>query len=160
MKLSIIAAVDENGVIGKNNGLPWKLPRELKYVKEKTMGSSIVLGRKNYESIGMPLPGRRNIVLTRDPSYKAEGCEVIHAMEDLFFLTSGEEEVFIFGGAEIYKIYLPYVDKIYLTRIHHSFKGDTFFPNLDLSMWKEHPPIQGITDEYNPYTYFYHVYER
>lgn len=160
MKLSIIVAMDEQGVIGKDNKLPWHLPNDLKHVKNTTIGNSILLGRKNYESIGKPLPGRRNIILTRDKHYKAEGCEVIHSWEDLFFLCSGEEEVFIFGGSEIYKLYLPYVTTIYLTRIYEIFEGDVYFPTLNWSEWQEVSSEKGIQDKKNIYPHAFQVFKR
>nr|AIA18896.1 Dihydrofolate reductase [uncultured bacterium] len=127
MLISIIAAMDNNRVIGKNNDLPWRLPKEWQYVKKTTMGHPIVLGRKNFESIGKALPGRRNIIVSRDYDYTAVGCEIVHTVEDVFRLCEGEEEIFIFGGEQIYTLFLPYVDKMYLTKIHHDFEGDTFF---------------------------------
>lgn len=160
MKLSIIVAMDEQGIIGKDNDLPWNLPNDLKYVREKTLGRSILLGRKNYESIGKPLPGRRNIILTRDNGYKAEGCEVIHSWEDVFFLCSGEEEVFIFGGAEIYELYMPHVTKMYITRIHESFEGNTYFPTLNWTEWQEVSSTEGIQDEKNIYPHTFQVFKR
>jgi dihydrofolate reductase len=161
MKLSIIVAFDENGVIGHNNQIPWSLPNDLKHVRAVTMGHSIVLGRKNHESIGKALPGRRNIVLTRNKAFIAPGCEVVHAMEDVFFLCSGEEEVFIFGGTDIYELFMPYVQKMYVTRIHHAFEGDTFFPKIDWDQWDEPEEAeQGVTDEKNQHSYAYHIYTR
>lgn len=160
MIVSIIVAMDVNRVIGKDNTLPWRLPAELQYVKRTTMGHPIILGRKNYESIGRPLPGRRNIILTRDPEFQAEGCEIAHSVEEVYELCKGEEEIFIFGGEQIYKLFLQDVDKLYMTVIHHEFEGDTFFPEIDFSEWNEISKEQGITDEKNPYTYYYHVYER
>ena len=127
MITSIIVAMDMNRVIGKDNQLPWRLPRELQYVKQTTMGHPIILGRKNYEAIGRPLPGRRNIVMTKDPQFSAEGCEIAHSVEEVYQLCEGEEEIFIFGGEQIYKLFLEKTDKLYVTVIHHEFEGDTFF---------------------------------
>ncbi|MEH6942622.1 dihydrofolate reductase [Bacillus sp. JJ722] len=160
MIVSIIVAMDEKRVIGMNNQLPWRLPRELQYVKKTTMGHPIIIGRKNYESIGRPLPGRRNIVLTRDVHFQAEGCEIAHSPEEVLKLCANEEEIFIFGGEQIYKLFLSQTDKLYITKIHHAFEGDTFFPEIDYSEWNEVFVEQGITDEKNPYTYYFHVYER
>ena len=140
--------------------MPWRLPAELQYVKKTTMGHSIVMGRKNYEAIGRPLPGRRNIVMSRDNSFKAEGCEVMHSPEEVLEKCSHEEEIFIFGGEQIYKLFLPYVSKLYITRIHHSFSGDVFFPEIDYSEWIEVFREKGLTDEKNPYEYYYHIYEK
>lgn len=160
MRLSLIVAMDERGGIGSCNRLPWTLPKDLKRVREITMGHSILLGRKNYESIGKPLPGRRNIILTRDQTYRANGCEIIHAMEDLFFLCSGENEVFVFGGSEIYELYLPYVDRMYITKIKDSFEVDTYFPDLDWSEWNEVSKEKHVKDEKNPHDFEFALYER
>jgi len=160
MIVSIIVAMDINRVIGKENQLPWRLPRELQYVKKTTMGHPIILGRKNYESIGRPLPGRRNIILTRDENFSPEGCEIAHSVEEVYKLCENEEEIFIFGGEQIYKLFLEDTDKLYVTVIHHEFEGDTFFPEIDWTKWKEIFVEQGITDEKNPYEYYYHVFER
>lgn len=160
MIVSIIVAMDLNRVIGKDNTLPWRLPRELQYVKKTTMGHPIILGRKNYESIGRPLPGRRNIILTRDRQFKADGCEIAHSIEDVYKMCKGEEEIFIFGGEQIYKLFLQDTNRIYLTKIHYEFEGDTFFPDIDESEWKEISVEQGITDEKNPYIYYYHILEK
>ena len=160
MTVSIIAAMDENRVIGKDNQMPWRLPAELQYVKKTTMGHPIVMGRKNYEAIGRPLPGRRNIVMSRDQSFRAEGCEVMHSPQEVLEKCGQEEEIFIFGGEQIYRLFLPFVSKLYITRIHHSFEGDVFFPEIDYSEWKEVSREKGLTDEKNPYEYYYHIYEK
>ncbi len=137
MIVSFMVAMDENRVIGKDNNLPWRLPSELQYVKKTTMGHPLIMGRKNYEAIGRPLPGRRNIIVTRNEGYHVEGCEVVHSVEEVFELCKNEEEIFIFGGAQIYDLFLPYVDKLYITKIHYAFEGDTFFPEMDMTNWKE-----------------------
>lgn len=160
MIVSIIVAMDLNRVIGKDNKLPWRLPAELQYVKKTTMGHPIIMGRKNYESIGRPLPGRRNIIVTRDSSYSVEGCEIAHSVEEVFKLCEGEEEIFIFGGEQIYKLFMPYTEKLYITKIHHEFEGDTFFPEIDYSLWNEVSVEKGIRNEKNPYEYEYYVYEK
>ncbi|WP_050615318.1 dihydrofolate reductase [Bacillus testis] len=160
MIVSMIVAMDEDRVIGKDNKMPWRIPRELQYVKKVTMGHPIVMGRKNYESIGRPLPGRRNLILTRDPDFKADGCEVLHSKDDVYKACQGEDEVFIFGGEQIYKLFLNDCERLYITRIHHSFGGDTFFPEVDLEDWEETYREKGIRDEKNDYDYVYHVYEK
>lgn len=147
MIVSFMVAMDENRVIGKDNNLPWRLPSELQYVKKTTMGHPLIMGRKNYEAIGRPLPGRRNIIVTRNEGYHVEGCEVAHSVEEVFELCKNEEEIFIFGGAQIYDLFLPYVDKLYITKIHHAFEGDTFFPEMDMTNWKEVFVEKGLTDE-------------
>lgn len=160
MLISLIAALDHNMVIGKNNDIPWRLPKEWEYVKKTTMGHPIIMGRKNFESIGRALPGRRNIILTRDKGYSAEGCEVVHSIEDIFTSCENEGEVFIFGGEQIYTLFLPYVDKMYITKIHYEFDGDTFFPEINFENWNEVSVEKGTTDEKNPYIYYFHIYER
>lgn len=160
MNISLIAAMDENRVIGKDNDIPWRLPKDWEYVKKVTEGSPIILGRKNFESIGRILPGRRNIVLTRDKSFHCEGCEIAYSIEEVFKLCEKEQEIFIFGGEQIYKIFMPYVKKMYITKIHDEFEGDTFFPEVDENEWDEISVEKGVTDKENPYTYYFHVYER
>lgn len=144
MKISLIAAMDKNRVIGKENDIPWRIPRDWEYVKDTTMGYPIILGRKNLESIGRPLPDRRNIVLTRDKYFNFDGCEIAHSIEDVFELCKNEEEIFIFGGEQIYHLFLPYVEKMYITKIHHEFEGDTFSPEVNFDDWKEVSVKKGV----------------
>ncbi len=151
--------MDENNVIGKDNDLPWYLPNDLKYFKKVTTGHTIAMGRKTYESIGRPLPNRQNIVLTRDLSYNAEGCTVIHSIDELKPYLN-DDEVFLIGGAELFKMALPIADRLYITRIHDTFDGDTYFPSIDFSEWKVVEELKGETDERNPYEHTYYVYER
>lgn len=158
--ISIIAAMDKNRVIGIGNQLPWRLPKELQYVKNTTIGHPIIMGRKNFESIGRALPKRRNVIITRDKNFSVEGCEIAYSMEDVFELCKNEKEIFIFGGEQIYKLFLPYADKLYITKIHHEFEGDTYFPEVNLEQWNEISVQKGITDEENPYTYYFHIYEK
>lgn len=160
MKFSLIVAMDKNRVIGKDNDIPWRIPKDWEYVKNTTQGHAIVMGRKNLESIGRALSNRRNIVLTRKKDFTFDGCEIAHSIEEVFDLCKSEEEVFIFGGEEIYKLFMPYVEKMYITKIHHEFDGDTFFPEVDYGEWEEVSVTKGITDEKNPYTYYFHIYER
>lgn len=160
MNISLIVAMDKDGAIGKDNKLPWHLPNELAYVKKMTMGCPIILGRKNYESIGRALPGRRNIILTRDKYFSANGCEIAHSVEEVLEICKNEEEIFIFGGEQIYKLFMPYVDTMYVTRIEYVFHGDTFFPVTDFMDWDEMTVTPGLTDEKNPYIYNYYVYKR
>ncbi|PUU89357.1 dihydrofolate reductase [Halanaerobium sp.] len=161
MSLSIIAAMDQNQLIGVQGEIPWDLPADLKYFKKTTMGAPVIMGRKTFESIGFPLPGRRNIILTRNKDYEAEDCEVVHSKQEILdeFLKK-KEEAFIIGGAEIYKQFLAYSDKLYLTIIEHQFSGDTYFPKLDWQKWDKVSEKEGTTDSDNPYSYSYHVYQR
>jgi len=160
LQISLIAAMDRNRVIGKENDIPWRIPNDWKFVRKTTEGHPIILGRKNFESIGRVLPGRRNIILSRDTGLTIEGCEIAHSIQDVFDLCANEAEIFIFGGEQIYKMFMPYVSKMYITKIHHEFEGDTFFPELDRNEWKEISVERGIQDERNPYVYYFHVYER
>lgn len=129
--LSIIVAMSQNRVIGLNNQLPWHLSEDLKNFKKITMGHTIVMGRKTFDSIAKALPGRTNVILTSDPSYHAEGIQVIHNFDALVKLGKTEEEVFIIGGAKVYEQSLKYVNNIYMTLIKKDFTGDAFFPEID-----------------------------
>ena len=142
-----------NRVIGKDNQLPWHLPADLKHFKETTMGKPILMGRKTWESIGRPLPGRTNIVVTRDENYDAPGCVVVHSIEAAMQAASPQEEVMVIGGAEFYRQVLPRADCIYLTRINEDFEGDTLFPELDSSEWQEIERVDCDADDKNPHSY-------
>ena len=133
--LSIIVAVAENNVIGKDNDLIWKLPRDMRHFKETTTGHYIIMGRKTFESNGRPLPNRTNVIITRDKTYKAEGCIIAHSLEDAIKEAKNDSEAFIIGGGVIYELAMPLIDRIYLTKIHHLFEGDTFFPELNMNEW-------------------------
>ena len=152
--------MDKNRVIGKNNDIPWRIPKDWAYVKNITMGYPIILGRRNLESIGRVLPCRRNIVLTRDRDFNFEGCEIVHSVKGVFDICRNEEEIFIFGGEQIYQLFLPYVKRMYMTKIDHEFEGDIFFPKINLDEWKEISVEKGVMDDQNPYNYYFHVYEK
>lgn len=160
--ISFILAMDENRVIGKDNQLPWYLPEDLKYFRRVTMGNPIVMGRKTFDSIGKPLPGRENIILTRNQDYACDGCTVFYHIDD--FLTACREhpdkEYFVIGGAEIFNVLLPNVDRLYITQIHHQFDGDTYFTTLEMNDWELVSREQGIKDEKNPYDYEFLKYDR
>ena len=143
MKVSLIVAVAENGVIGKDNDLIWHLPKDMRFFKETTTGHHVIMGRKNFESIPerfRPLPNRTNVVITRQSDYQAEGCVVVNSLEAALEVAqhNGDKEPFIIGGGQIYKLALDrnLVDKIYLTKVHQAFDGDTFFPKLS-EEWQE-----------------------
>lgn len=160
MILSLIAAVDKNLGIGKDNQLLWHLPADLKYFKKITSGNTVIMGRLTYESIGKALPNRRNIVLSRSKDFKAEGCEV---MEDLFTAIKSckkNEEVFIIGGATIYRQAIQVADKIYLTRVEASKDADAFFPDFSLSAWKLIHMEMHKADEKNKFNYTFSIYQR
>jgi dihydrofolate reductase len=158
--ISLLVAMDNNRTIGKNNDLPWYLPADLKYFKKVTMGHPIVMGRKTYESIGRPLPGRENIIITRDKSYDIESAQVVHSIQEAIDVTKDEDEVFVIGGAEIFKQYMPDSDRLYITQIEHDFDGDTFFPEINYAEWKIISKEKGIKDEKNPYDYYFMIYDR
>jgi len=160
MTISFIFAMDRNRAIGYENKLPWHLPADLKFFKTTTMGHPILMGRKTYESIGKPLPGRRNIVLTRDRDYTAAGCDVVHSPEEAIALVGEGEEGFVIGGAELFHLFLPYADKMYVTRIDHAFEGDTYFPEIDEGKWRLVSTEAGVRDEKNPYDFRFEIYEK
>lgn len=140
--------------------MPWRLPRDWQYVQKITMGKTIVLGRKNFESIGRVLPGRKNIVLTRKRDLSPQNCLIVHSIDEVLQTCRSDEEVFIFGGEEIYTQFMPMITKLYLTKIHHVFEGDTYFPEINERDWKEISRVKGIKDKQNPYTYYFHQYMR
>jgi dihydrofolate reductase len=160
MKVSMIAAMGANRAIGLRGSLPWHLPADLRFFKQKTWGHVVIMGRKTFESVGKPLPGRRNLVVSRKDDFRPEGVEVAGSLEEALDLAAGEGEVFICGGAEIYRRALDCADRIYLTLIHQSFEADTFFPEFDPSLWRERERIDRDPDERNPYPYSFVVYER
>ena len=135
--LTLIVAVARNGIIGRDNTLPWHLPEDLKHFKALTTGHPIVMGRKTWESLGRPLPGRHNIVVTHDAAYYAAGATVVNSLEDALRLVNGAEELFVIGGAEIYRLALPLADRLQLTELDADFTGDTHFPDFNRSKWRE-----------------------
>ncbi len=126
--INMIVATSKNNQIGIDNKLPWHIPEDLSYFKEKTKGHIVVMGRKTYESIGRPLPNRKNVVLTRDKTFKPEGVTVIHSFEEALIMCSVEEESYIIGGAEIYRLFLPYANRLYITIVDKAIQGDAAFP--------------------------------
>lgn len=160
MSMTYILAMGKNRVIGRDNALPWRLPRDMAFFKEQTMGKKVLMGRKTWESFGAkPLPGRTNIVMTRDARYEATGAQVIHTVEEAVETSKGEE-VMVIGGEEIYKLLMSYADRLLITEIDETFEGDTFFPELDENEWECIQEVQGIRDEKNPYDYRFCTYER
>ncbi|MFI8577398.1 dihydrofolate reductase [Rossellomorea aquimaris] len=159
--ISFIWAMDQNRLIGKDNGLPWRLPEDLKFFKKTTDGHGIVMGRKTFDSIGKPLPKRDNVVLTRNTSFQPEGCLVLHSVEDILEWAEGRNsETFIMGGREVYKQFIPHVDKLYVTEIHHEFEGDTTMPSIPWEDFTCISSVKGLKDEKNPYDYEFKVYVR
>lgn len=156
--ISIIVAADENNTIGKDNGLIWHLPDDLKFFKEKTLNHAIIMGRKTYESVGKPLPKRTNIIITRDRNFTAEGCIVVHSLEDaLAQAAKVDENPFVVGGEQIYKMALPVADVVYLTRIHHKFNGDRHFPLLG-EEWVETESVPHGIDEKHAHAFTFKKY--
>lgn len=159
--ISLIVAMDQNRVIGKNNKLPWHLPADLQYFKKVTMGHPIVMGRKTFESIGRVLPGRENVIVTRNQEFKAEGCVVLHDIAQIkMFADNHEKEVFVIGGAEIFKEILPFTDRLYITEIHETFEGDTFFPEIDENEWDEISSNPGNIDEKNRFAHDFIILQK
>jgi dihydrofolate reductase len=136
-RICLIAAMAANRVIGRSNALPWRLPADLKHFKALTMGHPVVMGRKTYESIGRPLPGRRNLVITRNRAYSAPGCEIVHSLDAAVAACRGAGEIFIIGGAELYRESLPRAHCLEFTEIHADFEGDASFPRYAPNQWRE-----------------------
>jgi len=154
MRISLVVAMADNRVIGRDNTLPWHLPADLQHFKRITMGKPILMGRRTWESIGRPLPGRTSIVITRDAAYAAPGCIVAHSVEAALQAAADcADEAMVIGGAEFYGQLLPRADTLYLTRIQADFEGDTFFPELDESEWREVERSDCEPDDRNPYRY-------
>lgn len=137
MIISLIVAMDKNNVIGKDNKMPWHIPDDLKRFKKLTMGKPIIMGRKTFESIGKPLPGRINIILTKDVNYSQDGCNVVHSVDEALKFCKGNDELMVIGGAKIYEQFLIMAKKIYLTLVDDEYEGDTYFPELDMREWEE-----------------------
>lgn len=160
MTLSCIVAVSENGIIGREGDLPWHLPEDLERFKSLTMGHPMVMGRRTYESIGRPLPGRKSVVLTRSDQFAPEGVTVVGSLDEALDACEGEDEVFVIGGASLFAEALPRADRLYLTRVHATIEGDTFFPEETLDdfilLEEEHHPI----DEKHRHPYSFQCYER
>ena len=162
MIVSAIVAVAENGVIGKDNDIPWRLSSDMKYFKRTTINHHVITGRNNFLSIGRPLPKRTNVIITRNLFYAVENCLIAHSVEDALqiALDNGEEEAFIIGGAKIYELSLPYWDKLYLTKVHGKVEGDVLFPELNMEEWKLISSEDHSADEKNEFDYTFQVFER
>jgi dihydrofolate reductase len=166
IRLSLMVAKASNRVIGRNNKLPWYLPNDLKYFKQVTFGKPVIMGRKTWDSLGKPLPGRTNIVITRQADFQAEGAKVVATLDEAVTLAEnvafieGQDEAVVMGGAEIYALALPQADRLYLTEVHAEVDGDTWFPEYDTSEWKEIGREDFPAEGPNPYDYYFVVYER
>ena len=161
MTLTAIAAVAQNGVIGNNNDLIWHLPDDLKHFKNLTKGHTIIMGRKTWESIGAkPLPHRTHVVITRNFDYEAQGAEVVTTIDEALEIARDDEQPFIVGGAEIYKLALPFLKRMEITLVHHDFEGDTSFPDFDDSQWKETRSTYHKADEKHKWAFTFKTLER
>jgi dihydrofolate reductase len=158
--VSLLAAVAENGVIGRGNHLPWHLPDDLKRFKSLTMGKPILMGRKTFESIGRPLPGRTTLALTRSPEWSCPGAVIVHSMGEALQRAAASQELVVVGGAEVYGLALPSARRIYLTRVHARLEGDTMFPTLDEREWRESAREEHPADERHAYAMTFCVLER
>jgi dihydrofolate reductase len=159
-RIALIAAMAENRVIGRENGLPWRLPADLRRFKSVTMGKPVIMGRKTYESIGKPLPGRSNIVVTRDADYRAPGCQVVHSLEQALEAGAGHTEVMVIGGAELYRQALGRAERMYLTLVRAEVEGDTLFPDIEPQQWRELERESHRADEKNQYDYDFVILQR
>ena len=153
MIISLVAAASDNNVIGKNNCLPWRMPADMRFFRNLTMGHTVVMGRKTYESMKKPLEGRENIVITRDKKYTAPGCKVLSSIDAVLESCKEQVEVFVIGGSEIYHQFVNSAGKIYLTRIHGTFEGDAYFIDIQKDLWAETKRADFPADEKNPYPY-------
>jgi dihydrofolate reductase len=158
--LSLIAAMTEQRVIGENGQMPWHLPADLAWFKRNTLGKPIIMGRKTWDSIGRALPGRRNLVISRDPSFHAEGIERVASPEAALALVADVPEVMVIGGAQIYAHFLPHANRLYLTKINADLSGDTFFPYYNQYRWHELERTDYPADTKNPYPYSFLILER
>ncbi|WP_426359800.1 type 3 dihydrofolate reductase [Pseudocolwellia sp. HL-MZ19] len=158
--LSMVVATANNRIIGKDNDMPWHLPADLAYFKKTTLGKPVIMGRKTYESIGRPLPGRQNIVISRDENYKAEGIETVISVDAALALVNDVEEVMVIGGGAIYQHCLPAADRLYITHIEAEIEGDTQFPFYDTNIWKKVSSTKRLADDKNHYNLDFCVYEK
>lgn len=156
----MIAAMGKNRVIGLSNKMPWHLPADLQFFKTTTFGSPIIMGRKTYDSIGRPLPGRLNIILSRNKNLEIEDCTVVNSLKDALIVAKDSDEVFITGGAHLYNKFLGDADRLYLTLIDEEFEGDTFFPDYTKYQWKEVRRVTNPADVKNPHPYTFVTLER
>ena len=160
MRLSIVVAMDSNRLIGKDNGLPWHLPADLAFFKKLTTGNTILMGRKTFDSIGRPLPNRRNIVITRNADIEITDCEVVNSIEKALSLVQSETEVMVIGGAKLYQQILPIADRLYITQVEGEFDGDTYFPHYDEDDWLEVSCESHQPDEKNKHAYHFIILKR
>ena len=160
MNVTLIVAVADSGVIGRDNALPWHLPEDLRRFKRLTLGKPIVMGRKTFESIGRALPGRQNIVLTREPNYQREGVVVVHDMDAALRAAGDAAEVMVIGGADLFRLFLPRAARIHLTRVHGNIAGDVMWPALDAREWVVVERERHEADEKHAYAMTFEVWEK
>jgi dihydrofolate reductase len=162
MAVSLIVAVSENRVIGRAGGLPWRLSADLKHFKKTTMGHHLIIGRRTWDEVGKPLPGRTMVVVTRSRDLEADGATIVHSLNEALEVARGDDEPFIGGGAHIYRMALEndLVNRLYITRVHAKVEGDTFFPDIDLDDWELVSEEHHEADERNEFPYSFLVYER
>ncbi len=160
MTVSLVVAAAKNNVIGRDGELPWHLPDDLRHFKRLTTGKAVIMGRRTFESIGRPLPDRRNIVMTRDPDYAASGCDVVTSVSDALDLAGDDTEVMVIGGGQVYRDFLPRADRIYLTRVQAEIEGDTHFPEVDPGDWQLVSTEHHAADEKHAYAFELMVFER
>jgi len=160
MRVSLIVAISENGVIGRDSDLPWRLSADLRRFKRLTMGHHIIMGRKTFESIGRLLPGRTSVVITRQPDYTVEGALVAHDFDGAMRLCGDDDEVFVIGGGQIYNLALPQTERLYVTRVHANVDGDTHFPEIDIKQWRLLEEERFDADDRNEHEHTFSVYER
>ena len=160
MRISFVVAYDRGRVIGKDNALPWRLPADMRRVRQLTMGKPLIMGRRTYQSIGRPLEGRTSIVLTRDPAFRAEGVLVARDVDEALRLAGRADEAIVFGGGEVFGQLLPRADRLYITEIDADFEGDRTFPEIDPREWAEVDRIAHPPDERNPYPYTFVTLDR
>lgn len=158
--LSLIVATGENNEIGRGGRMPWHLPADLRHFKLVTLGKPVIMGRRTFESIGKPLPERRNIVVTHNRTYSAADCETAHTLAEALVMAAGEPEMMLIGGGELYREALPRAQRIYLTQVHGRFEADTFFPTLDMMQWREIAREAHPVDERNEYACTFLLLER
>lgn len=155
--ISLIAAISKNRVIGKDGRLPWDLPADLAYFKKITMGHPLIMGRKTFESLGKPLPGRQNVVITKSRNYTPQNCLIMHSIDEAKTFCK-DKNSFIIGGSQIYREFFPYADRLYITLINEDFAGDSFFPVIEPQIWRLISQTKGVRNEHNPYDYSFLVY--
>ena len=160
MTVSLVVAASKNNVIGRDGELPWHLPEDLRHFRRITTGKPVIMGRKTFESIGRPLPDRHNIVMTRDPDYAAEGCDVVESVAEALDVAGDADEVMVIGGGQVYRDFLPRADRIYMTRVQAEVQGDTRFPRIEGNAWRLVSAEHHAADEKHEFAFEMMVFER